>query len=415
VLHRRCVTTFVRLFPLWVTLGGVVALLYPPTFTWFLDLGLITPGLQIIMLGMGLTLELDDFSRVLRAPAPIAWGVLLQYTVMPMLGWTMGYLFALPTPFAVGLVLVCCCPGGTASNVIAYLAKADVALSVSMTAVSTMLAALCTPLLTTLIVGSRVDVDGWGLFLSTAKVVLLPVAVGLFLRHYLPRFTERLLPVAPAAAVLMIVAIVAAILGAVVTAVDLPVTLKTRTGWDPDHRNGVRIARLAEDCGIRALAIHGRTRACRFAGSAEYDTIAQIVDAVDIPVIANGDIDSPEKALEVLRVTGAAAVMIGRAAQGRPWIFREVLHYLRHGSAPEPLDAVGLRAIITAHLQDLHRFYGEERGVRVARKHLSWYSRHLPDGDEYRRQVVRVESASEQLLLTERFLGSADRAGALAA
>ena len=219
MLHRRCVTTFLRLFPLWVTLGGVAALVYPPTFTWFLDFGLITPGLQIIMLGMGLTLELDDFSRVLRAPAPIAWGVLLQYTVMPMLGWTMGYLFALPTPFAVGLVLVCCCPGGTASNVIAYLAKADVALSVSMTAVSTMLAALCTPLLTTLIVGSRVDVDGWGLFLSTAKVVLLPVAVGLFLRHYLPRFTERLLPIAPAAAVLMIVAIVAAILGAQKTAV----------------------------------------------------------------------------------------------------------------------------------------------------------------------------------------------------
>ena len=126
----------------------------------------------------------------------------------------MGYLFSLPTPFAVGLVLVCCCPGGTASNVIAYLAKADVALSVSMTAFSTILAALCTPLLTTWIVGSRVDVDGWGLFLSTAEVVLLPVALGLFLRRYLPRLTEWLLPIAPAAAVLMIVAIVAAILGA---------------------------------------------------------------------------------------------------------------------------------------------------------------------------------------------------------
>jgi tRNA-dihydrouridine synthase B len=208
---------------------------------------------------------------------------------------------------------------------------------------------------------------------------------------------------------------VAEILSAVVAAVDVPVTLKTRTGWDPEHRNGVRVARLAEDCGIRALAIHGRTRACRFAGSAEYATIAQIADAVSIPVIANGDIDSPEKALEVLRLTGAAAVMIGRAAQGRPWIFRDVLHYLRYGSRPAPLDAAGLRAIITDHLQDLHRFYGEERGVRVARKHLSWYSRHLPDGDDYRRQVVRVESAREQRLLTERFLGSADRAGALAA
>ena len=214
VLHRGVLNAFVRLFPLWVTLGGVAALIYPPAFTWFLDLGLITPGLQIIMLGMGLTLEFSDFTRVLRAPAAIGWGVLLQYTVMPLLGWGFGSLFALPTPFAVGLVLVSCCPGGTASNVIAYLAKADVALSVSMTAFSTMLAALCTPLLTTWIVGSRVDVDGLGLFLSTAKVVLLPVAVGLFMRRYLPRITDRLLPVAPAAAVLMIVAIVAAILGA---------------------------------------------------------------------------------------------------------------------------------------------------------------------------------------------------------
>ena len=199
---------------MWVTLGGVVALLYPPAFTWFLDYGLITPGLQIIMLGMGLTLELSDFSRVFRAPAPFGWGVLLQYTVMPMMGWAMGLAFGLPTPFAVGLVLVCCCPGGTASNVIAYLAEADVALSVSMTAFSTMLAALCTPLLTTWIVGSRVDVDGLGLFFSTAKVVLLPVAVGLAMRRYLPRLTEKLLPVSPAAAVVMIVLIVAAVLGA---------------------------------------------------------------------------------------------------------------------------------------------------------------------------------------------------------
>jgi len=214
VLDRMLVAAFVRLFPLWVTLGGVVALIYPPGFVWFLDFGLITPGLQIIMLGMGLTLELSDFSRVLRAPAPILWGVVLQYSLMPLLGWAVGYMFRLPTPFAVGLVLVCCCPGGTASNVIAYLAKADVALSVSMTAFSTMLAAAFTPLLTAWIVGSRVDVDGWGLFLSTAKVVLLPIAVGLFMRRYLPTLTKTLLPAAPAAAVLMIVLIVAAILGA---------------------------------------------------------------------------------------------------------------------------------------------------------------------------------------------------------
>ncbi len=214
VLHREIVAAFVRLFPLWVTLGAVFALVYPPAFEWFLEYGLISPGLQVIMLGMGLTLELSDFSRIFRAPAPILWGVLLQYTVMPSLGWGVGCLFQLPPAFAVGLVLVCCCPGGTASNVIAYLAKADVALSVSMTAFSTMLAAACTPLLTTWIVGSRVEVDGWALFLSTAKVVLLPVAVGLFMRRYLRKLTEKLLPVAPAAAVLMIVLIVSAILGA---------------------------------------------------------------------------------------------------------------------------------------------------------------------------------------------------------
>lgn len=190
-----------------------MALVYPPAFTWFLDYGLVTPGLQIIMLGMGLTLEFSDFARVARTPAPILWGVLLQYTIMPLVGWGAGYLFDLPTPFAVGLILVCCCPGGTASNVIAFLAKADVALSVSMTAFSTMLAAACTPLLTSWLVGSRVDVDAWGLLISTAEVVLLPVAVGVVLRRYLPSVTEKILPFAPAAAVLMIVLIVAAILG----------------------------------------------------------------------------------------------------------------------------------------------------------------------------------------------------------
>ncbi|MDH3200516.1 MAG: bile acid:sodium symporter family protein [Myxococcales bacterium] len=206
-------SAIVRLFPLWVTVAGVAALVYPPAFTWFLDYGLITPGLQIIMLGMGVTLELSDFARVARTPAPILWGVLLQYTVMPLVGWSSGYLFSLPTPFAVGLILVCCCPGGTASNVIAYLAKADVALSVSMTAFSTMLAAACTPLLTTWLVGSRVDVDARGLLVSTAEVVLLPVVIGLVLRRYLPKVTARILPLAPVAAVVMIVLIVAAILG----------------------------------------------------------------------------------------------------------------------------------------------------------------------------------------------------------
>ena len=213
VLHGGDVTAIVRLFPLWVTVAGVAALVYPPAFTWFLDYGLVTPGLQIIMLGMGLTLEFSDFARVARTPAPIVWGVLLQYTVMPLVGWGTGYLFDLPAPFAVGLILVCCCPGGTASNVIAYLAKADVALSVSMTAFSTMLAAACTPLLTTWLAGSRVDVDAWGLLVSTAEVVLLPVVIGLVLHRYLPKVTEKILPFAPAAAVVMIVLIVAAILG----------------------------------------------------------------------------------------------------------------------------------------------------------------------------------------------------------
>lgn len=205
---------FVRLFPLWVTAGGVIALVYPPAFTWFLHWNLVTPGLQVIMLGMGLTLELDDFARVLRTPWAVLRGVALQYTVMPLLGWSMATLFELPTPFAVGLILVCCCPGGTASNVIAYLAKADVALSVSMTAVATLLAAVCTPLLTSLVVGNRVDVDAWGLFVSTVKVVLLPIAVGLLMHRFTPKLTARVLPFSPAAAVVMIVLIVAAILGA---------------------------------------------------------------------------------------------------------------------------------------------------------------------------------------------------------
>ncbi len=205
-------SVIVRLFPVWVVLGGIAALVYPPAFTWFLDFGLVAPGLQIIMLGMGLTLELDDFTRVARAPGPVFVGVVLQYTVMPLLGWAVGILFELPTPFAVGLILVCCCPGGTASNVIAYLAKADVALSVSMTAVSTLLAAAFTPMLTSWLVGSRVAVDAAGLLASTAQVVLLPVILGVALRRYLPRLSAWLLPVAPVAAVVMIVLIVSAIL-----------------------------------------------------------------------------------------------------------------------------------------------------------------------------------------------------------
>ena len=195
------------------TLAGAVGLLYPPALTWFVELGLITPGLQLIMWGMGITLKLEDFARVLRRPGPILLGVMLQYSVMPLLGFAMANVFALPNAFAVGLMLVCCCPGGTASNVIAYLARADVALSVSMTAVSTLLAALMTPSLTTFLVGNRLDVDALGLFKSTALVVLVPVLLGLLMRHYLPKLSDRLIPIAPPIAVLMIVLIVGAVLG----------------------------------------------------------------------------------------------------------------------------------------------------------------------------------------------------------
>lgn len=170
--------------------------------------------------------------------------------------------------------------------------------------------------------------------------------------------------------------LVASILAAVVTAVDVPVTLKMRTGWDPQHRNGVRIARLAEDSGIAALAVHGRTRTDRYEGAAEYQTIRAIKAAVRIPVFANGDIDSGAKARAVLEETGADGVMIGRAAQGRPWIFREIRHFLATGHAlPEP-DPREVRDIMLAHLDELYAFYGEHTGLRVARKHLGWYRDH---------------------------------------
>ncbi|RMF83880.1 MAG: bile acid:sodium symporter family protein [Nitrospirae bacterium] len=210
---RRLLARLTALFPLWVLAASLLALAYPPLFTWFRG-PLITAGLGVIMLGMGLTLTVEDFRGVARYPRQVALGVALQYTVMPALGWSLGYLFRLPAPFAAGLVLVACCPGGTASNVIAFLARANVALSVTMTTCSTLLAALMTPTLTTLLVGSRVAVDPWGLFRSTVEVVLLPVAAGLVLRRVTPRLTQRILPAAPFAAVVMIVLIVASIIGA---------------------------------------------------------------------------------------------------------------------------------------------------------------------------------------------------------
>jgi len=200
-------------FPVWVLAASITALIHPPVFTWFSG-PLITAGLGIIMLGMGLTLTVDDFRRIARFPGRVLLGVLLQYTVMPLSGWAIARLFGLPDVFAVGLILVASCPGGTASNVLAYLARADVPLSVTMTSVSTLLAAFATPFWTWFLAGSRVDVPALGLFLTTVQVILLPVVAGILMNRYLPRATVAILPAAPVAAVLFITLIVASIIGA---------------------------------------------------------------------------------------------------------------------------------------------------------------------------------------------------------
>ncbi len=194
--------------------------------------------------------------------------------------------------------------------------------------------------------------------------------------------------------------LVARILSAVVAAVDVPVTLKIRTGWDCDHRNGPRIAHIAEDSGIAALAVHGRTRDQHYTGQAEYETIAAIKAALRIPVLANGDIDSPQKAAHVLAVTGVDAVMIGRAAQGRPWIFREVAHYLATGTLLAPPSLQEVRDILLGHLHALHDFYGEPQGVRIARKHLGWYAKDRPENAAFRAVVNRADDAASQIALT---------------
>ncbi len=203
---------------------------------------------------------------------------------------------------------------------------------------------------------------------------------------------------------------VARILEATVNAIDIPVTLKIRTGWDPLHRNAVRIAHIAEQSGIQALAVHGRTRACAFKGEAEHETVTAVKNAVDIPVIANGDIVSAARAVEVLRQTGADGIMIGRAAQGRPWIFREILHFMQHGNTMEPPDNKEVNNILLKHLKNLYDFYGEDMGVRIARKHIGWYCKQhaglLGNVNAFRQSVNRVESAEAQIEQVTEFFTS---------
>ena len=194
--------------------------------------------------------------------------------------------------------------------------------------------------------------------------------------------------------------LVARIVEAVVQAVEVPVTLKIRTGWDPEHRNAPEIARIAESAGIAALAVHGRTRDQQYTGVVEYETIAAIKSVLRIPVLANGDIDSPQKAAYVLKATGADALLVGRAAQGRPWIFREIAHYLATGTLLPSPTLSEVRDILLGHLQALHAFYGEHQGVRIARKHLGWYAKDRPENAAFRAVVNRAESADAQLRLT---------------
>ncbi|MGN6322797.1 MAG: tRNA dihydrouridine synthase DusB [Dyella sp.] len=209
--------------------------------------------------------------------------------------------------------------------------------------------------------------------------------------------------------------LVARIVKAVVDAVDVPVTLKIRTGWDREHKNALSIARIAEDNGIAALAVHGRTRADKYEGEAEYETIAAVKAAVRIPVLANGDITTPQQARHVLEVTRADAVMIGRGAQGRPWIFREIAHYLATGKLlPEP-SPQEVADIMLGHLEHLHTFYGEQAGVRIARKHLGWYAKDRPENAAFRNVVNRAESAHEQIRLTRTYFQALQESWRIAA
>ncbi|ODU44734.1 MAG: tRNA dihydrouridine synthase DusB [Thiobacillus sp. SCN 63-374] len=206
-------------------------------------------------------------------------------------------------------------------------------------------------------------------------------------------------------------ALVGRILDAVVKAVpEVPVTLKIRTGWDREHRNALNILKIAENAGVQALAMHGRTRACGYTGEAEYDTIKAVRAEAKIPVVANGDITTPEKAKYVLEYTGADAVMIGRAAQGRPWIFREIAHYLATGEhLPQP-EVAEIHTVLLEHIHDLHAFYGDVTGVRVARKHISWYTRGLIGSSAFRHAMNQLDTVAGQLAMVNEYFAQAARA-----
>ena len=202
----------------------------------------------------------------------------------------------------------------------------------------------------------------------------------------------------------LVARIVEAVVGAVGTGPDaVPVTLKIRTGWDRAHKNALRIARIAESAGISMLTVHGRTRADLYHGEAEYETIAAVKAASGIPVVANGDVDSPMKARAVLAATGADAIMIGRAAQGRPWLFREIDHFLRHGELLPPPRIAEIREVMNDHLEDHYDFYGEFTGVRTARKHIGWYTRGLPGANAFRHRMNTLDTTREQLLAVNEF------------
>ncbi len=215
---------------------------------------------------------------------------------------------------------------------------------------------------------------------------------------------KKVCNVAAGSALLQDEPLVARIVTAVVSAVNVPVTLKIRTGWDREHKNALTIARIAEENGIQSLAVHGRTRTDLYNGEAEYDTIRAVKASVKIPVVANGDIDSPETARHVLAYTNADAVMIGRAAQGRPWIFREIDFFLKTGTHLAPPTVTEVREIAAEHLQNLYAFYGEEKGYRIARKHIAWYLRGGPGAEDFRQKMNAIIGTSGQFAATMNYL-----------